>query len=328
MDEVRPTQVILMITHDVYAYVFPPWRGRDEIGIRAKGRGEEEDEEEEEEEEKEETSDLDVQGSEPKCKEWRYCDCGALTWWITRVQERGREGAVGMTWVEFKALLVEEFCPSNEMEKLKCIWESFTMAGYLLNEAVHYVALIQEVVRKERNKWKSQDLIPLGHGSFDVIVGMDWLSKNKVDRAQKHYELKGQKNRKLSCYSNCMRFSLKYSRKVLVCDVPYHMVQVDFHIDLVPGTTSVVKSPYRLAPSEMQELYKQLQELQDKGFIRPSHSPWGAPVLFVKKKDSSMRMCIDYRELNKLTVKNRYPLPRIDDLFDQLQGSDQVTSLR
>nr|GEZ56685.1 putative reverse transcriptase domain, ribonuclease H-like domain, retroviral aspartyl protease [Tanacetum cinerariifolium] len=75
------------------------------------------------------------------------------------------------------------------------------------------------------------------------------------------------------------------------------------------------------APSEMKELSEQLQELSDKGFIRPSFSPWGAPVLFVKKKDGSFRMCIDYRELNKLTVKNRYPLPRIDDLFDQLQGS-------
>ncbi|GJX93443.1 putative nucleotidyltransferase, ribonuclease H [Tanacetum coccineum] len=97
--------------------------------------------------------------------------------------------------------------------------------------------------------------------------------------------------------------------------------QVEFRIDLVPGATPIAKSPYRLAPSEMQELSGQLQELQDKGFIRPSHSPWGAPVLFVKKKDGSLRMCIDYRELNKLTVKNRYPLPRIDDLFDQLQGS-------
>ena len=71
----------------------------------------------------------------------------------------------------------------------------------------------------------------------------------------------------------------------------------------------------------MQELSNQLQELLDKGFIRPSFSPWGAPVLFVKKKDGTFRMCIDYRELNKLTIKNRYPLPRIDDLFDQLQGS-------
>ncbi|KAD2805861.1 hypothetical protein E3N88_39238 [Mikania micrantha] len=83
----------------------------------------------------------------------------------------------------------------------------------------------------------------------------------------------------------------------------------------------VAKAPYRLAPSEMQELSGQLQELLDKGFIRPSFSPWGAPILFVKKKDGSFRMCIDYRELNKLTIKNRYPLPRIDDLFDQLQGA-------
>ncbi|GJV18506.1 putative reverse transcriptase domain-containing protein [Tanacetum coccineum] len=78
---------------------------------------------------------------------------------------------------------------------------------------------------------------------------------------------------------------------------------------------------HRLAPAEMKELAEQLKELSDKGFIRPSSSPWGAPILFVKKKDGSFRMCIDYRELNKLTVKNRYPLPRIDDLFDQLQGS-------
>ncbi|GJT70938.1 putative reverse transcriptase domain-containing protein [Tanacetum coccineum] len=82
-----------------------------------------------------------------------------------------------------------------------------------------------------------------------------------------------------------------------------------------------LRAPYRLAPSEMKELSEQLQELSDKGFIRPSSSPWGAPVLFVKKKDRSFRMCIDYHKLNKLTVKNRYPLPRIDDLFDQLQGS-------
>ncbi|GKE09077.1 hypothetical protein Tco_1412628, partial [Tanacetum coccineum] len=83
--------------------------------------------------------------------------------------------------------------------------------------------------------------------------------------------------------------------------------------DLVPDAAPVARAPYRLAPSEMKELADQLQELSDKGFIRPSSSPCGAPVLFVKKKDESLRMCIDYRELNKLTVKNRYPLPRIDD---------------
>ncbi|GJT39392.1 putative reverse transcriptase domain-containing protein [Tanacetum coccineum] len=99
--------------------------------------------------------------------------------------------------------------------------------------------------------------------------------------------------------------------------------QVEFQIDLMPGAAPVARAPYILAPSEMQELSNQLQELADRGFIRPSTSPWGAIVLFVKKKDGSFRMCIDYRELNKLTVKNRYPLPMIDDLFDQLQVRDE-----
>ncbi|GJZ55393.1 putative reverse transcriptase domain-containing protein [Tanacetum coccineum] len=103
--------------------------------------------------------------------------------------------------------------------------------------------------------------------------------------------------------------------------------QVEFQIDLVPGAAPVARAPYRLAPSEMKELSEQLKELSDKGFIRPSSSPWGAPVLFVKKKDGSFRMCIDYRELNKLTVKNRYPLLRIDDLFDQLQGSSVYSKI-
>ncbi|GKD08425.1 hypothetical protein Tco_1188110, partial [Tanacetum coccineum] len=97
--------------------------------------------------------------------------------------------------------------------------------------------------------------------------------------------------------------------------------QVEFQIDLMPSAAPVPQAPYRLAPSKMKELSEQLQELSDKGYIRPSSSPWGAPVLFVKKKDGSFWMCIDYWELNNLTVKNRYPLLRIDDLFDQLQGS-------
>nr|GEW38189.1 putative reverse transcriptase domain-containing protein [Tanacetum cinerariifolium] len=103
--------------------------------------------------------------------------------------------------------------------------------------------------------------------------------------------------------------------------------QVEFQIDLIPRTTHVARAPYRLAPSEMQELSNQLQELIDRGFIRPSTSPWGSPVLFVKKKDGSFRMCIDYLELNKLTIKNRYPLPRIDNLFDQLQSSSVYSKI-
>ena len=97
--------------------------------------------------------------------------------------------------------------------------------------------------------------------------------------------------------------------------------QLEFTIDLEPGAAPISKAPYRMAPKELGELKMQPQELLDLGFIRPSVSPWGAPVLFVKKKDGTLRMCIDYRELNKLTLKNKYPLPRIDDLFDQLKGA-------
>ncbi|TYK18660.1 ty3-gypsy retrotransposon protein [Cucumis melo var. makuwa] len=97
--------------------------------------------------------------------------------------------------------------------------------------------------------------------------------------------------------------------------------EIEFAIELEPGTVPISRAPYRMAPAELKELKVQLQELLDKGFIRPSVSPFGAVVLFVKKKDGSMRLCIDYRELNKVTIKNRYHLPRIDDLFDQLQGA-------
>ncbi|XP_074369633.1 uncharacterized protein LOC141711091 [Apium graveolens] len=103
--------------------------------------------------------------------------------------------------------------------------------------------------------------------------------------------------------------------------------EIEFAIDLEPGTEPVSKAPYRMAPVEMKELARQLQELLEKGVIRPSVSPWGAPVLFVKKKDGSMRLCIDYRELNKLTIKNKYPLPRIDDLFDQLKGAKYFSKI-
>ena len=103
--------------------------------------------------------------------------------------------------------------------------------------------------------------------------------------------------------------------------------EIEFIIELIPSTTSISKAPYRMAPSELKELKVQLQELLDKGFIRPSFSPWGAPVLFVKKKDGTLRLCIDYRELNKVTIKNKYPLPRIDDLFDQLQGASVFSKI-
>jgi len=93
---------------------------------------------------------------------------------------------------------------------------------------------------------------------------------------------------------------------------------VEFAIELMPGTAPISRRPYRMPPNELAELKVQLQELLDKGLFRPSSSPWGCPALFVKKKDESLRMCVDYRPLNAVTVKNKYPLPRIDILFDQL----------
>ena len=100
---------------------------------------------------------------------------------------------------------------------------------------------------------------------------------------------------------------------------------IDFCTNVEPGTRPISIPPYRMAPTELKELNEQLQDLLSKGFIRPSVSPWGAPVLFVKKKDGSMRMCIDYRQLNKVTIRIKYLIPRIDDLFDQLQFSPKLT---
>ncbi|GJZ69305.1 putative reverse transcriptase domain-containing protein [Tanacetum coccineum] len=221
------------------------------------------------------------------------------------------------------------------------------------------------------------DLMPVEMGTYDVIIGMDWLTKYQavIDCAKKIVRIpfgseilifhgdgsrnkrgtrlniisctKAQKYLLQGCHVFLAHITIKEtgdkSKKKQLQDVPIvknfpevfpedlpglpHTRQVEFHIDLVPGAAPVARAPYRLAPSEMKELADQLQELSDKGFIRPSSSPWGAPVLFVKKKDGSLRMCIDYRELNKLTVKNRYPLPRIDDLFDQLQGSSVYSKI-
>ncbi|GJR82553.1 putative reverse transcriptase domain-containing protein [Tanacetum coccineum] len=219
--------------------------------------------------------------------------------------------------------------------------------------------------------------MPVELGSFDAIIGMDWLAKYQavIMCAEKIVRIPW-KNKTLiihgdgSTQGNVTRLNIisctktqKYmekgfpiflahvttkevedkSEKKRLEDVPIVQDfpevfpedlpglpptrQVEFQIDLVPGAAPVARAPYRLAPSEMKELSEQLKELSDKGFIRPSSSPWGAPVLFVKKKDGSFRMCIDYRELNKLTVKNRYPLPRIDDLFDQLQGSSVYSKI-
>lgn len=98
-------------------------------------------------------------------------------------------------------------------------------------------------------------------------------------------------------------------------------------INLVLGTTPISKKPYRLPVDDLVELKKQIEEMQAKGFVRPSSSPWGAPVIFVAKKDGTQRMCVDYRSLNEVTIKNKYPLSRIDDLFDQLKGVEVFSKI-
>nr|GEU45750.1 hypothetical protein [Tanacetum cinerariifolium] len=151
------------------------------------------------------------------------------------------------------------------------------------------------------------DLIPFGHGSFDVIIEkLRFLMGVKVgDKKQGEIVV-------VRGFPELFPDDLSRLPPIK---------EIEFRIELIPEATPVVKSPYRLTPSELEEFSGQLKKLQDKCFIRPSLSHWREPILFVKKKDGSFRMCIDYRELNKLIVKNRYPLPRIDDLFDQLQGS-------
>ena len=103
--------------------------------------------------------------------------------------------------------------------------------------------------------------------------------------------------------------------------------EIEFAIDVVPGSTPASITPYRMASVELKELKLQLQELLEKGFIRPSVSPWGDPVLFVRKKDDTLRLCVDYRQLNKMTVKNKYSLPRIDDLFEQVKGASVFSKI-
>ena len=208
------------------------------------------------------------------------------------------------------------------------------------------------------------DLVALDMRDFDVVLGIDWLSRHRATLDCYKTEVKLHRPGKLEVkfrgihreLSSSMISALAAQRMLregcqgylayvvetgkegtLVDEIPVVREfldvfpddiaglpperEVEFTIDLIPGTEPISIPPYRMAPTELKELKAQLEELLSKGFIRPSISPWGAPVLFVKKKDGSLRLCIDYRQLNRVTIRNQYPLPRIDELFDQLQGS-------
>nr|GEZ54306.1 putative reverse transcriptase domain-containing protein [Tanacetum cinerariifolium] len=181
------------------------------------------------------------------------------------------------------------------------------------------------------------DLMPVEMGSFDVITGMDWLSRYQAIIVCADKIVRIPWGRETLIFHEGKSEKKRLENVPIVRDFPEVFPedlsglsptrQMVFQIDLIPSAAPVARAPYRLAPPEMKELSEQLKELSDKGFIRPSSSPWGAPVLVVKKKDGSLQMCIDNQELNKLTVKNRYPLPRIDDLFDQLQGSSVYSKI-
>jgi hypothetical protein len=185
-------------------------------------------------------------------------------------------------------------------------------------------------------------LLILGLESMDIILRADWMTQHRVvlDVAAKALEIRSPTFRDLALYLPSQDSTRSYAfamielplKKIpVVCEYADVFLDelpgmppdrdIEFAIELQPGTTPISKRPYRKPPAELAELKKQLQELLDKGFIRPSTWPWGCSALFVKKKDESLRLCIDYQPRNAVTIKNKYPLPRIDVLFDQLVGA-------
>jgi predicted aspartyl protease len=185
--------------------------------------------------------------------------------------------------------------------------------------------------------------IILEASNIDLILGMSWLRKTKaiVQCGRGTVELtspKGERFQVEIVVTTSSRRAMFFIAEEFVgnniCVVrdfpdvfPEELLgmppdrEVEFVIDLLPGTAPISKRPYRISVDKLKELKKKLTELQEVGYILSSSSPWGASVLFVQKKDGSQRMCVDYRSLNDVTVKNKYPLPRIEDLFDQMRGA-------
>jgi hypothetical protein len=186
------------------------------------------------------------------------------------------------------------------------------------------------------------NLVVLDSLEIDIILGMDWLKKydRVIHCAKRAVQLVGANGTKVefvAAPSTRMAVSLNATKAIpleeirVVHDFPDVFPEdlpgmpldrdIEFIINLVPGTAPISKRPYQMPANELAELKKQLAELQKKGFIRPSSSPWGPPVLFVEKKDKTQRMCVDYKSLNEVMIKNKYPLLRIEDLFGQMRGA-------
>jgi hypothetical protein len=187
------------------------------------------------------------------------------------------------------------------------------------------------------------NMIVIKWKDIDVILGMNWLAQNKaiINTDQRTIKLSyGHEEAQLSipitvpvkASGHVFETIVQEIRDIpVVCEFPDVFPEdlpelpperdVEFVIELKPGMTPISRRSYRMPPNELAELKTQLQDLLEKGFIRPSSSPWGCPAIFVKKKDQTLRMCVDYRPLNEVTIKNKYPLSRIDILFDQLTGA-------
>nr|GEW33690.1 putative reverse transcriptase domain-containing protein [Tanacetum cinerariifolium] len=283
----------------------------------------------------------------------------ALSWWNSFAQPIGIEEAYKLPWVEFKKLLIKKRTFNNnnyrntttnnrynnhqpQQNRRQETFRSYAATPTENSGILETVPCVGHMTKNYINKRPAtgSNLLPVTvtcHACGEKGLYANQCQKTTNNNAQgraymlrnrnAHRDLNVVTAQVMEQKSEDKRLEdiavVKEFPDVFPEDLPGlpPVRQVEFQIDLIPRVAPVARTPYRLAPLKMQELSDQLHELADQGFIRPSTSPWGAPDLFVKKKDGSFRMCIDYLELNKLTVKNRYSLPRIDDLFDQLQGS-------
>nr|GEV34438.1 putative reverse transcriptase domain-containing protein [Tanacetum cinerariifolium] len=303
----------------------------------------------------------------------------ALTWWNSQVATLGREVANERPWTEVKQMMTDEFCPTEEVQRLeeelrRLKLKDINIAAYtkMFNELALlcpdvvpnkkkrvelYIKGLPEIIKGETTSSRPATLnesVRMAH----ALMEQKNQAKNEriAEGIKRKWEINNQGNNNNNNSHNRARKYIKRGSQLfiaqvtekepakkqlqdmpVICNFPEVFPddlpgipppqQVEFKIELIPGAAPVARAPYRLAPSELKELSDQLKELSEKGFIHPISSPYGAPVLFVKKKDRSFCMYIDYRELSKLTVKNRYPLSRIDDLFDQLQCSSVYSKI-
>ncbi|GJR44835.1 putative reverse transcriptase domain-containing protein [Tanacetum coccineum] len=276
----------------------------------------------------------------------------ALTWWNSHVRTVTNDVAYAMTWTDLKKKMTTKYCPRNEIKKIEAEMWNLKVKGtdvVAYNQRFQELALLcdrmfpEETDKIERYVGGMPDLI-----YSSVVASKPKTMQEALEMATPglmQWEVVGEQNPDTNvvtgnkrgttlrqpsraprprsiCYKDVTLFGSILPLKRLEDKVKEKQLQDVPIVKNFPRTEHLIDSPIR-----NERIADQTTRLSDKGFIRPSSSPWGAPVLFVKKKDGSLRMCIDYRELNKLTVKNHYPLPRIDDLFDQLQGSSVYSKI-